>query len=231
MKVLVVEDNLELLETYSTALVRAGHRVDTASTYSMGRWLDSEHDYDLLILDWILPEGSGLSLCQHHRNRGKTTPVLMLTARDSIPDKVQGLDAGADDYVIKPIDIAELLARVRALGRRIPQWQGDELSLGSLRLHWATLTVSCGEQQARLSLREAQLLEYFLRHPRQILSRAQIEQALWSWQSDLGDNAVTVQTRRLRQRLQSIGAAGWIKTIYGAGYQMVPPHEESLCTA
>lgn len=203
MKILVVEDNHELREILNTALGRAGHSVDAADTFATATWLLSERNYDLLVLDWMLPEGSGLSLCQQHRRGGKTTPILMLTARDSSTDKVTGLDAGADDYVTKPVDLPELLARVRALGRRVCHWQDDCLSLGSLRLHLDTLTLSYQGQQCQISNREAQLLEYFLRHPRQILSRDQIEQALWNWEVELGHNAVTVQVRRLRQRLQS----------------------------
>ncbi|AIE73445.1 MULTISPECIES: response regulator transcription factor [unclassified Synechocystis] len=135
MKILVVEDNLELLETLNTLLCQAGHVVDTAMAYSVAEWLATEQDYDLLVLDWMLPEGTGLELCQDYRRRGKTTPVLMLTAWDSSFDRLAGLDAGADDYVVKPVDMPELLARVRALGRRRARWLGDCISLGDLSLH------------------------------------------------------------------------------------------------
>lgn len=223
MKILVVEDNVELLETLNTALCQAGHVVDTATTYPTAQWLATEQDYDLLVLDWTLPEGTGLCLCQDCRHRGKTTPVLMLTARDSSADRVAGLDAGADDYVVKPVDMPELLARVRALGRRRSRWLGDCISLGGLSLHLDTLSITYGDRQSALSAREAQLLEYFLRHPRQIISRDRIEQSLWNWEADLGHNAITVQVRRLRQRLQAIGVEGWIETVYGAGYRLIEP--------
>ncbi|QZZ21875.1 response regulator transcription factor [Leptothermofonsia sichuanensis E412] len=225
MKILVVEDDPELLEPLNTALSQIGHVVDGVETAEVATWLLEQQDYDLLILDWMLPAGSGIDLCQHYRTIGKTAPVLMLTARDSTGDKVMGLDAGADDYLVKPVDMLELLARVRALGRRSPQWQGSVLRLGDLGLDLSTLTADFQGRQVSLSHREAQLLELFLRHPRQILTRDQIEQALWNWEAEPGHNAITVQIRRLRQRLQVIGCDRWVETVYGVGYRLreLPP--------
>jgi DNA-binding response OmpR family regulator len=220
MKILVVEDDPELLEPLNTMLSQVGHVVDGVETSEVAAWLIEHQEYDLLILDWMLPAGSGIELCQYYRTIGKTAPVLMLTARDSSSDKVMGLDAGADDYLVKPVDTPELLARVRALGRRSYPWQGSTLRLGDLHLDLSTLMVTYQEQVTSLSYREAQLLELFLRHPRQILTRDQIEQALWHWEAEPGHNAITVQIRRLRQRLQSIGCDRWIETVYGAGYRL-----------
>lgn len=220
MKILVVEDDTELLEPLNTVLSQTGHIVDGVETAEVATWLLEHQEYDLLILDWMLPTCSGVELCQHYRKIGKTAPVLMLTAKDSTGDKVMGLDAGADDYLVKPVDMPELLARVRALGRRSPQWQGATLRLGDLSLDLATLTVSFQGETVTLSHREAQLLELFLRHPRQILTRDQIEQALWNWEVEPGQNAITVQIRRLRQRLQIIGCDRAIETVYGAGYRL-----------
>ncbi len=220
MKILVVEDDPELLEPLNTVLSQIGHVVDGVETAEVATWLLEQQEYDLLILDWMLPTGSGIDLCQHYRTIGKTAPVLMLTARDSTKDKVMGLDAGADDYLVKPIDMLELLARVRALGRRSTHWQDSILRLGDLGLDLSTLTADFQGRQVSLSHREAQLLELFLRHPRQILTRDQIEQALWNWEAEPGHNAITVQIRRLRQRLQVIGADRAIKTVYGAGYRL-----------
>ncbi len=219
MKILVVEDDPELLEPLNTALSQAGHVVDGVETSEVATWLLEHQEYDLLILDWMLPTGSGVNLCQHYRMSGKTAPVLMLTARDSTEDKITGLDAGADDYLVKPVNTPELLARVRALARRSHQWQGSLCRLGDLSLDLATLRVEYRGQTVALSHREAQLLELFLRHPRQILTRDQIEQALWNWESEPGHNAITVQIRRLRQRLQLVGCDRWIETVYGAGYR------------
>jgi DNA-binding response OmpR family regulator len=220
MKILVVEDDPELLEPLNTVLSQIGHVVDGVETAEIATWLLERQEYDLLILDWMLPTGSGIGLCQHYRTIGKTAPVLILTARDSTDDKITGLDAGADDYLVKPVDIPELLARVRALGRRSQPWHHSSLRLGELSLDLATLTVQYQEQTASLSHREAQVLELLLRHPRQILTRNQIEQALWNWEAEPGHNAITVQIRRLRQRLQLIGCDRWIETIYGAGYRL-----------
>jgi two-component system, OmpR family, manganese sensing response regulator len=218
MRILLVEDDLEQLEPLHDALSEVGHVVDGAEDGETARWLLEEKDYDLLILDWMLPDCSGLSLCRQYRQAGKTTPVVILTAKDSTIDKVDGLDAGADDYLVKPVDLIELLARIRALGRRSPLWQGKSLSFADLVLHLDNLKVERNQNSIQLSSREFQLLEYFLRHPRQVLTHTQIEQALWEWGSEPESNAVSASIRRLRQRLQLLNAADWIKTVYGMGY-------------
>ncbi|MEG4352298.1 two-component system response regulator RppA [Microcoleus sp. LAD1_D5] len=222
MRILLVEDDVDQLEPLQAALSEAGHIVDGVEDGATAQWILSKRDYDLLILDWLLPEVSGLSLCQQYRRLGKTAPVLMLTAKDAIVDKISGLDAGADDYLIKPADVFELLARVRALGRRSPLWKGDTLQVEDLTLHLSTLTIERGEQSLHLSTREFLFLEYLMRHPRQVLSRSQIEQALWQWGSEPESNAITVLVRRLRQRLQMIGAVSWLETVYGMGYRLNP---------
>lgn len=222
MRILLVEDDPEQLEPLHEALSKVGHIVDGVRNGETARWLLGEKDYDLLILDWMLPDLSGLNLCQQYRYFGKTSPVLILTAKDTIADKISALDAGADDYIVKPVDLLELLARVRALGRRSPNWQGDCLGVADLQLDATCLTVERGQASVRLSPREFQLLEYFVRHPRQVLSRNQIEQALWEWGTEPESNAVSASIRRLRQRLQLVDAAEWIKTIYGMGYRFDP---------
>ncbi|MEG5033828.1 two-component system response regulator RppA [Microcoleus sp. AT3-D2] len=222
MRILLVEDDVDQLEPLQAALSEAGHIVDGVEDGATAQWILSKRDYDLLILDWLLPEVSGLSLCQQYRRLGKTAPVLLLTAKDAIVDKISGLDAGADDYLIKPADVFELLARVRALGRRSPLWKGDTLQVEDLTLHLSTLTIERREQSLQLSTREFLFLEYLMRHPRQVLSRGQIEQALWEWGNEPESNAITVLVRRLRQRLQMIGAVSWLETVYGMGYRLNP---------
>ncbi|MBD2451470.1 response regulator transcription factor [Nostoc sp. FACHB-152] len=226
MRILLVEDDIAQLEPLQTALSQAGHIVDGVETGAIAQWAISQRDYDLLILDWMLPEMSGLDLCRQYRKAGKTAPVLMLTAKDTTGDKVTGLDAGADDYLVKPTDLFELLARVRALGRRSPVWQGEKLQLADLQLHLSTGMVERGEATVELSTREFQLLEYLMRHPYQILTRNQIEQALWEWGSEPESNATTTLVRRLRQRLKLLGAAHWLETIYGMGYRINPDKEQ-----
>jgi two-component system, OmpR family, manganese sensing response regulator len=223
MRILLVEDDPAQLEPLHAALLQAGHIVDGVKDGETAQWLLSQWDYDLLVLDWMLPSLSGVSLCQQYRQRGKTAPVLLLTAKDTVADKVIGLDAGADDYLVKPVDVFELLARIRALGRRTPLWQGDTLQIADLELHLTNLTVARGQQIVALSSREFQLLEYFFRHPHQVLTRDQMEQALWEWGAEPESNAVTTLVRRLRQRLQDVKAATWIETIYGMGYRLSPP--------
>lgn len=225
MKILLVEDDLIQLEPLKTALIKSGHGVDAVQDGAIAQRLITDRHYDLLILDWMLPNVTGVQLCQQYRQLGKSSPVLFLTAKDAVHDKITGLDVGADDYLVKPVNVMELLARVRALGRRSPLWQGDILMLGDLELHLTTLTVKRQEQEIQLSGREFQLMEYFMRHPRQVLSRDQIEQALWEWDMEPESKAVTILIHRVRQRLQAVSAEDWLQTVYGMGYCLsVPEH-------
>ena len=227
MRILVVEDDPAQLEPIHTVLLQAGHIVDGLEDGETAQWLLSQKEYDLLILDWMLPKVSGLSLCRQYRKLGKTAPVLMLTAKDTTTDKVAGLDAGADDYLVKPTDLIELLARVRALGRRSPVLQAETLTVGELHLNLNTLTVESDTNKVQLTAREFQLLEYFFRHPGQVLNRDRIEDALWEWGTEPESNAVTTLVKRLRQRLQALNATNWIETIYGMGYRFKSPHVQS----
>jgi two-component system, OmpR family, manganese sensing response regulator len=223
MRILLVEDDPKQLTPLKTILTQAGHGVDGVRDGETAQRLLTDKDYDLLILDWMLPRLSGLNLCSQYRAAGKSAPILMITAKDTTADKVSGLDAGADDYLVKPIDISEFMARVRALRRRSPLWQGDQLCLDDLLLNLDTLTVERQGAIVSLSGREFQLMEYFMRHPRQVLTRNQIEQAVWEWGAEPESNAMTVLVRKLRRRLQGVGAADWIETIYSMGYRLSPP--------
>lgn len=227
MKILLVEDDLAQLKPLQQALIKAGHGVDAVLDGDVAQGLMGDRTYDLLVLDWMLPYISGLELCQRYRQSGKTTPVLFLTAKDTILDKVTGLNAGADDYLVKPVNLMEFLARVRALGRRSPLWLGDQLSLGDLTLDLSTLQLQRQNASVQLSGREFQLMEYLLRHPRQVLTRDQIEQALWEWDMQPESKAVAILVHRLRQRLQTLGAADWLQTVYGMGYRWTLPETEA----
>ncbi|MBE9160592.1 response regulator transcription factor [Nodosilinea sp. LEGE 06152] len=226
MKVLLVEDDPAQLKPLQQALIKAGHGVDAVLDGDVAQGLMGDRAYDLLVLDWMLPRTSGLELCQHYRQSGKTAPVLFLTAKDTILDKVAGLNAGADDYLVKPVNLMEFLARVRALGRRSPLWLGDRLSLGDLALDLSTLQLQRQDAIVQLSGREFQLMEYLLRHPRQVLTRDQIEQALWEWDMQPESKAVAILVHRLRQRLQTLGAEDWLQTVYGMGYRLTPSETE-----
>ncbi len=223
MRILLVEDDRDLLEPLQEALDASGHGVDAVGNGAIAQWLITQKDYDLLILDWMLPEVDGLSLCQYYRQSGKGSPVLMLTSKDTTLDKITGLDAGADDYLVKPVDMLEFLARVRALGRRSPLWRGDILTLADLTLNLNHLTVERANKTVELSGREFQLMEYFMRHPQQVLTRIQIEETIWTWGEEPESNAITTLVRRLRQRLRGLNADSWIETVYGIGYRLRPP--------
>ncbi len=226
MKILLVEDDLLQLELLAKVLSQEKYIIDCIADGETAQWLISNRNYDLLILDWILPGVSGISLCRQYRQLGKTAPILMMSAKANIEDKVTGLDAGADDYLVKPVDLVEFLARVRALCRRAPLWNGNSLAVGGLQLHLDTLNLEYQQQKVQLSAREFQLLEYMLRHPQQVLNQEQIEQALWEWDNEPESNAVTSLVRRLRQRLQQIGAAACLETIYGLGYRLCNPQDK-----
>jgi two-component system, OmpR family, manganese sensing response regulator len=228
MRILLVEDDREQLMPLQEALSKVGHIVDGVENGSIAQYLLDEKEYDLLVLDWMLPDINGIDLCRYYRQRQKTSPVLMLTARDTTLDKVTGLDAGADDYLVKPVDVVEFLARVRALGRRSPLWMGDSLSLADLKLSLATLTVERQHHKVQLSSREFQLMEYLLRHPQQVLTREQIELALWQWGEEPESNAVATLVKRLRQKLQKVSADHWIESIYGSGYCIQIPDSQVL---
>lgn len=223
MRILLVEDDPDQIEPLHEALTHSGHIVDAVQDGKTARWLMGEKEYELLIFDWMLPDEDGITLCQFYRQMGKSAPIVMLTAKDTTTDKVMGLDAGADDYLVKPVDLDELLARVRALRRRSPLWLGDTLQLKDLRLHLDTMEVEQGNQSLKLTSSDFQLLEYMIRHPRQVLTRDQIEQALWEWGQEPESNAVTTRIKRLRQQLRKIQVENWIETVYGKGYRLEPP--------
>jgi DNA-binding response OmpR family regulator len=191
---------------------------------------NQQTQYTLAIFDWLLPRLSGLELCKRLRARHSSLPVLMLTAKDRMEDKVAGLDAGADDYLVKPFGMAELLARLRALQRRAPQLQPQQLSVGYLSLDYSTRTVCfqnpSGEQQAiPLTTKEFQLLEYFMKHPNQVVISDQIRNHLWEVSAEPISNVVAAQVRLLRRKLASSGCLDVIETLHGMGYRFNAAYE------
>ncbi|WJI24822.1 response regulator transcription factor [Thermosynechococcus sp. B0] len=227
MRILFVEDDPHQRQPIYLALQRQGYTVDTAPDLKTAYWLVHEVDYELLILDWLLPDGEGTQLCRYYRQQQKTAPIVFLTAKDTTADKVTGLDVGADDYLIKPVDLLELLARIRALRRRSPLWQGDELTLEGLTLHLETRKLSYQGAEIQLKSRDFQLLSYLMRHPRQVLSCQQIESQLWEWDKSPESNAVAVRVKRLREQLKQLGVEHWLKTHYGSGYSLNPQQNVS----
>lgn len=219
MRLLLVEDEENLAHALKEVLTAAGHVTDVVYRGDDGWDLAQTVAYDLLILDWMLPGLSGIELCRKLRHAGKNTPVLMLTAKDLSLNKVQGLDAGADDYMIKPFDTAELLARVRALLRRPTSFQDQVVEASGVRLDLQTMTAYREGKTVALNRKEFQLLEYFLTHPGQVLTRDQIIERLWEIGEEPESNVVAAQVRLLRQKIDQGFSKPLIHTVYGIGYR------------
>jgi DNA-binding response OmpR family regulator len=229
MKVLLVEDEFDLGMAILRTLRQEQYIVDWVQDgASAWDYLDSQcHRYTLAILDWMLPGVTGIELCQRLREQHNPLPVLMLTARDRWEDRVSGLDAGADDYLVKPFRMEELLARLRALGRRSPQFQPPQIQAGSLTLDCSNRVIywqiAQGETRSiRLAKKEFQLMEYLMKHPRQAVSRDQILSYLYEVDTERISNVVAAQIRLLRRRLAEIGCEHMIETVAGGGYRLNP---------
>ena len=227
MRILLVEDEPDLGAAIKRTLNQEAYIVDwTVDGAEAWGLLESQWmQYTLGVFDWLLPGLSGLELCKRLRSRQNPLPVLMLTARDRMEDKVEGLDAGADDYLVKPFGMAEFLARVRALQRRSPQLQPQQLRAGKLVLHYDTHEVFSEDAidpqtPILLTHKEFQLLEYFMRHPNQILTREQILDCLWELGVEPMSNVVAAQIRLLRRKLAQSGVTSLIETVYGIGYRL-----------
>lgn len=228
MRLLLVEDEPDLAKAICTALHEQGYVVDWAENGQIA-WdyleIVSNH-YIVAIIDWMLPKLSGLELCKMMRQKHYALPVIMLTARDSMADRVTGLDAGADDYLIKPFGMAELLARIRALQRRTPTFQPPQLQVGSLLLDYGAFTVQNISDSATvpivLTAKEFQLLEYFMQYPHQVLSQEQIRLRLWDLEDENISNVVAAQIRLLRRKLMECNYHKGIETIRGLGYRFNP---------
>jgi two-component system, OmpR family, manganese sensing response regulator len=221
MQILLVDDEVELTEPLSRILKREGYQVDVMHDGLEGVQLAIGGQYDLLILDWMLPRKSGLEICQQLRAQGKLTPVLFLTAKDTVDDRVSGLDAGADDYLIKPFELRELLARVRALLRRPPTLEnpGQLLRVEDLELDLENQLAQRGTRKIELSEKESQLLAYFMRYPRQLLTHEQIQEQLWGSGDKPSSNALVAQVRLLRRKIEAEHETPLIHTVYGKGYR------------
>jgi two-component system, OmpR family, manganese sensing response regulator len=234
--ILLVDDETELTAPLSRVLQREGYRVDVAADGDQGYQLAASHPYQLLILDWMLPRCSGVELCRRLRSQGRSTPVLFLTAKDTLDDRVLGLDAGADDYLVKPFEMRELLARVRALLRRglslegVPVNPGDNPDLapatgGLLQVEDLTLDgenrmAYRGDRAIPLSEKESQLLAYFMENPGQLLTHRQILDDLWGKEHQPNSNVLAAQIRLLRRKIEAMGELPLIHTVYGKGYRL-----------
>jgi two-component system OmpR family response regulator len=220
VRILVVEDELKMAALIRRGLVEEGHGADVASTGEDALWMAQAHPYDAIVLDVMLPRLGGFETCRQLRTAGVWAPVLMLTARDAVEDRVSGLDAGADDYLTKPFSFAELLARLRALARRGGVERPAVVEVGSLRLDPASRRAWRGEHELRLSPKEFALLETFMRRPGQALSRLQMLEHAWDFAYENRSNVVDVYVRYLREKIDRPFDTDSIETVRGVGYRM-----------
>ena len=220
MRVLVVEDETRMASLLKRALEEEGHAVDVAADGTDGLWLATENPYGAIVLDVMLPDFDGFELCRRIRDQGQWVPVIMLTARDSVGDRVHGLDAGADDYLVKPFSLAELAARLRALARRDDRPRPVILAEGDLRLDPAARRAWRAGTELHLSPKEFALLELLLRHPGDVLTRSRIIEAVWDFGYDGGSNVVDQYVNYLRRKIDTPFGRHDIETVRGMGYRL-----------
>jgi len=218
-RILIIEDDEEILRVLKRVLTYEGYIVDTALTGQAGLTLAQEQVPDLVVLDWMLPKMDGLEVCRRLQKLGNQ-PIMMLTAKDTTQDRVQGLDAGADDYVVKPFEIEELLARIRALLRHTAADRVKVLEFADLKLDSSTRQAIRGDREIELTAKEYDLLELFMRHPRQVMTREVIFDQVWDYDFGGESNVLDVYIRYLRQKLEEHNESRLIYTVRGVGYVM-----------
>ena len=220
VRVLIVEDELRMASLIRRGLLQEGLSADVAPNGEDALWMAQAHAYDAIVLDVMLPGINGFETCRRLRHDGIWSPVLMLTARDSVDDRVAGLDTGADDYLVKPFAFAELLARLRALARRGDSERPSVLEVGDLRLDPASREVKRGDSEIRLSAKEFALLETFMRRPGQVLSRLHLLEHAWDFAYENRSNVVDVYVRYLREKLDRPFGKRSFETVRGVGYRL-----------
>ena len=223
MRVLVVEDSRRLAGIIKRGLLEEGYAVDNAFDGEEAEFMAASTPFDLIILDIMLPKKDGLSVCRDLRAKNVHTPILMLTAKDSVEDKVAGLDTGADDYLVKPFAFSELLARLRALLRREVLPRTQKVQVGDLTLDPASREVWCDGQSLDLTAKEYAILEYFMRRPNAVVTRTMLGESVWDYEFDGLSNIIDVYVRRLRKKIDRDGQASPIQTVRGAGYRLRVP--------
>ena len=223
MRILIVEDEPRIVRLLERGLAAHGHQVESAADGEDGLLMAGDEAIEMMILDIGLPGMDGQEVLRQVRVRRPDLPVLMLTARDEVRSKVRALDSGADDYLTKPVALEELLARVRALSRRRDQAQASVMEVGDVRIDLLARRAWRGDREIDLAAREFALLEYFMRHPGQVLSRSQILETVWEYDYDPGSNVVDVYVGYLRRKLRGSSADAPISTVRGAGYRFEVP--------
>ncbi len=217
-KLLLVDDDLDLSNHLSELLEPHGWNVERAKTGADGLHLLSNFKYDFILLDWNLPELTGLEICRRYRASGGETPIIFLTSRTAIDDKESGLDAGGDDYLTKPFEVRELLARIRAVQRRRGRALPGKLQIKGVTIDPQLRRVSYQNSEVQLSLKECSILEYLVQNADQYFTSPQLFEAIWPSQADSSEEAVRVHMKTLRGKLARIGCANLIRTVLGAGY-------------
>ena len=220
MRALVVEDEAKMAALICRGLVEEGYAADVARTGEEALWMARATPYDAIVLDLMLPGRDGLEVCRELRGSGVWSPILMLTARDGVEDRVNGLDSGADDYLTKPFSFAELLARLRALARRGAHERPAVLQVGSLRLDPATRRTWRGDAEIELSAKEFALLETFMRRAGEVLTRLELLEHAWDYGYDNRSNVVDVYVRYLREKIDRPFGLDAIETVRGTGYRL-----------
>ena len=220
MKLLIAEDEIDLAEALAAFLERNKYTVDVVHDGEEAYYSASAGAYDAIILDIMMPKKDGIRVLKELRAEGNTTPVMMLTAKGETSDRIVGFDTGADDYLPKPFDTDELLARLRAILRRKGEIKSNTLTFGDLTLDCDAGTVSCGEKSERLRGKEYQLMELFMHNPRMLFSADRIMERVWSWESDAEINVGWVHISNLRKKLKAIGSGVTIKASRGLGYML-----------
>jgi DNA-binding response OmpR family regulator len=226
VRILLVEDNRRLSNSLLQSLVEDGYAVDPAYDGLEGEEMAHVYPYDAIILDIMLPKKNGLEVCRELRNQRVNVPIIMLTARDTVEDRVSGLDSGADDYLIKPFAMEELRARLRALLRRKSDDKSGLLKVGDLTLDPATHAVERAGQAVELTAKEFSLLEYLMRNANRVVTRSMVENHIWSYDFQASSNVVDVYVRRLRRKLDDPFEEKLIETVRGVGYRLRRPAEE-----
>jgi DNA-binding response OmpR family regulator len=216
--ILLVEDEEKLAKFVQLELSYEGYEVEVAHDGLTGLMTARDKDPDLIILDWMMPGLSGVEVCRRLRQTGSQTPIILLTAKDDVKDRVEGLDAGADDYVVKPFSIEELLARVRAHLRRNEPQEADMLVFDNLTLNRKTRQITRGQRDIELTAKEFDLLEYLMTNPKQVLTRDRILEEVWGYDFMGDSNIIEVYIRYLRLKLESEGEKRLIQTVRGVGY-------------
>lgn len=226
MHILFVEDEAKIANFVQAGLKEQGFVVDYCDNGNEGYDRAIDHEYDAIVLDIMVPGKDGLSILKNLRRQGQNTPVILLTARNELDDRLEGLNLGADDYLAKPFFVEELVARIHAVIRRSVGDRQNILSVGPIKLDRILREVTCHQQVVELTTREFNLLEYLMRSPGRVFTRTQILEHIWGYDFNPNTNVVDVCVQRMRKKIDSIGGAGWIESIRGVGYRFRQPGAE-----